>query len=375
MTLSQDTNDMLRLAFEACPAAMLMVNADGRIELVNEECERLFGFDRGSLIGQRVEALMPENIRARHVEDRTGFARAPSKRLMGVGRDLVARRRDGSEFFVEVGLTPIETAHGPRIVAFAVDITARRDAEHALRRAMHELQIANENLSRFAYVASHDIQEPLRKISAFADILGAAMAENDAEEARYAAQVMATSAQHARRLVADLLTYARAANQSYAVESISIHAALERALDSLSQTIVDQKADIQWFGEDFSVEADKLQLHQMLLNILSNALKYHKPNISPRLRLHLSALPGARRLAVEDEGIGFSVADKEQIFEPFRRLHARGDYPGTGIGLAICRTVATKHGWRLTADSTPTVGSTFELFFPNRPESNGDTKA
>jgi light-regulated signal transduction histidine kinase (bacteriophytochrome) len=116
-------------------------------------------------------------------------------------------------------------------------------------------------LSRFAYVASHDIQEPLRKISAFADILGAAMAENDAEEARYAAQVMATSAQHARRLVADLLTYARAANQSYAVESISIHAALERALDSLSQTIVDQKADIQWFGEDFSVEADKLQLY------------------------------------------------------------------------------------------------------------------
>ncbi|MGO8740409.1 sensor histidine kinase [Rhodoblastus sp.] len=360
----RDENEMLRLAFEACPAAMLLIDGAGRIELANGESERMFGFGPSELTGQSVENLLPANLRAAHRHHRAGFAAAPAKRQMGTGRDLVALRRDGSEFFIEVGLTPIDTALGAKVVAFAIDVGARRDADHALRRALGELETANGNLARFAYVASHDIQEPLRKISAFADILNAAMTKDDLDEARYAADVMASSARHARRLVADLLAYARAAHQSPAVEPVSIKAALERALEALSLTIAETKAEIAWTGEDFSVEADRPQLHQLLQNILSNALKYHKSNLPPQVTLHLEPGKAENHLTIADRGIGFASADAEAIFEPFRRLHGRGDYPGTGIGLAICKTVAQRHGWRLSAISTPTVGSAFEIVFP-----------
>ncbi len=269
--------------------------ARAEIEFANGECERMFGYGPGELAGENVENLMPEHLRPAHRGHRAGFAAAPAKRMMGIGRDLVALRRDGSEFFIEVGLTPIEAASGSKVVAFAIDVSARRDSEYALRRAMSELEMANENLARFAYVASHDIQEPLRKISAFADILNEAMAKDDREEALYAADVMASSALHARRLVADLLAYARAAHQSHAVEPISIRAALERALEALSLTIVETKAEIAWTGEDFPVEADRLQLHQLLQNILSNALKYHKPKLPPQVSIHLE--PGNPRTA------------------------------------------------------------------------------
>ncbi len=362
--MMRDENAMLRLAFDACPAGMLLVDGAGRIELVNGECERMFGYGPGDLAGQGVESLMPASLHRAHREHRAGFAAAPAKRQMGTGRDLVARRRDGSEFFIEVGLTPIDTAMGPKVVAFVIDVSARRDSEYALRRALGELEMANENLARFAYVASHDIQEPLRKISAFADILSAAMAKDDRNEALYAADVMASSALHARRLVADVLAYARAANQSQSVEPVSIKAALARALEALSLTVAETKAEIVWTGEDFPIEADRLQLHQLLQNILSNALKYHKPLLPPQVSIHLEPGDSESRLTIADRGIGFASADAETIFEPFRRLHGRGDYPGTGIGLAICKTVAQRHGWRLTATSTPTIGSAFEIVFP-----------
>ncbi len=357
-------NDMLHLAFEACPAAMLMVDAAGRIELVNEECEQMFGYRRGELVGRRVEALMPRAVRARHVEYRGDYAKNPAKRLMGVGRELVAARSDGSEFFVEVGLTPVETAVGPRVVAFAIDITARLESERSLRRYMSELQRANENLSRFAYIASHDIQEPLRKIAAFGDILEAAMKENDTTEALYASRVMATSAQHARNLVTDLLSFARSTNDAQRIETIALREAIETVLDNLSQTILEEKAEIECRGESFSVEADRSQLQQILQNLISNALKYHKQNQAPRVRIAMKTGETDNTLAIEDDGIGFASAHNNEIFEPFRRLHGRGDFPGAGIGLAICKSIADRHGWPLSVRSTPTVGSTFEIVFP-----------
>lgn len=327
----------------------------------------MFGHPADQLIGLSVEALIPERLRGKHAGFRAAFAAAPAKRMMGVGRDLAAQRADGSEFFIEVGLTPIDGPNGPRIVAFAIDITSRRESERVLRCAMEELQHANDSLSRFAYVASHDIQEPLRKISAFADILSGAMQEGDSNEAEYAASVMADSAQHARQLVADLLSYARAANQTNTPEQVSLSAAIGRALDSLSQIILDEAAEVDCDGADFPVLADKAQLHQLLSNILSNALKYHQPDAPPRVRIRLQPGETEHVLAIQDEGIGFTLGDAEQIFEPFRRLHARGDYPGTGIGLAICKAVADKHHWRIKAHATPLVGSTFEIIFPSPP--------
>jgi len=360
----EDLNEMLRLAFEASPAAMFMVDHNGRIELVNAQCEEIFGFERGEMIGMSVETLIPAGLRPKHKNLRKDFIAKPSKRLMGVGRDLRALRRDGIEFPVEIGLTPVAAPLGMRVVAFAIDITARLETEKSLKISLAELERANASLSRFAYVASHDIQEPLRKIAAFADILRTAMAQNDPLEARYAADVMSSSAQHARRMVADVLALARSMNSAYALETISLRETIYAVLDNLSLTIAEKSADISVSGEDFSVEGDKSQATQMVQNLISNALKYHKPDQRPRLRIALAQQADEKILAIEDEGIGFSNAYSDDIFQPFRRLHDRNDVPGTGIGLAICKAIASRHGWLISATSTPIVGSTFRIVFP-----------
>lgn len=360
----ESLNEMLRLAFEASPAAMFMVDHNGRIELVNAQCEEIFGFERGEMVGMSVETLIPAALRPKHKNLRQDFIAQPSKRLMGVGRDLRALRRDGREFPVEIGLTPVATPFGMRVVAFAIDITARLETEKSLKNSMAELERANASLSRFAYVASHDIQEPLRKIAAFSDILRTAMADDDPEEARYAANVMASSAQHARRMVADVLALARSMNSAYALETISLRETIDAALDNLSLTIAEKSADIAVAGEDFSVEGDKSQAVQMVQNLVSNALKYHKPDQRPRIRVALIQQAQENILTIEDDGIGFSNAHRDDIFQPFRRLHDRNDVPGTGIGLAICKAIASRHGWLISATSTPTVGSTFRIVFP-----------
>jgi PAS domain S-box-containing protein len=358
-------NAMFHLAFEASPAAMFMVMPDGRIELVNAQCEQTFGFERGEMVGMSIEKLVPVGTRPKHQALRGSFAVNPSKRLMGVGRDLRAVRKNGSEFPIEIGLTPVDTPFGLRILTFVIDITARLESEKAILRYNSELERANQSLSRFAYVASHDIQEPLRKIASFAGILTNAFAENNPDEARYAAGVMAASAQHARSLVADLLTLARSLNNEYALEPISVRDAVRNVLESLSQTIQDETAEVACTGENFYVNGDRSQLEQMVQNIVSNAVKYHKSGTPPKVRIALRTREnGEHALTIEDEGIGFSSVHNDEIFEPFRRLHGREDFPGSGIGLGICKTIASRHGWLLSATSTPTVGSTFEIVFP-----------
>jgi PAS domain S-box-containing protein len=359
--------ELLQLAFDASPAAMFMVDSEGVIELANEQCEKIFGYDPGTMRGLSVEHLVPTGIRGRHRRLRDGYAQAPSKRQMGVGRDLRATRRDGSEFPVEIGLTPVVTPVGTRVVGFAIDITARLESEGRLKNSLAELERANESLSRFAYVASHDIQEPLRKISAFGDILTAAVKDRNEEEMRYAAGVMMASAQHARSLVAHVLSLARSLNNAYRMETISLRETIAVALDTLSQTILEKKPRIECMGDDFSVEADRSQTIQMLQNLVSNALKYHKPCEAPSIRIVMATGETEHRLKVEDDGIGFTPTQGDEIFEPFRRLYDRGDVPGNGIGLAICKTIAGRHNWRISARSTPSGGATFEIIFPRAP--------
>jgi PAS domain S-box-containing protein len=356
--------EIFALVFEACPAAMLMVDASGQIELANSQCEHIFGYPRGEMVGMNIDGLLPESLRESHRRQRTTYVAAPQKRLMGVGRDLRARRRDGLEFPVEIGLTPVTTARGVRILAFAIDITARLDSEARLKQSVENLRRANQGLASFAYVASHDIQEPLRKICAFAEILDGALASDDREEMRYAAGVMADSARRARSLVVDLLTLSRSIESDLVVEHFPIWPLIDEAREHCAQAIHETQARIEILGDDFPLRGDRSQTLQILVNLLSNALKYGKPGQPPRVRFRLSAGADENLLTVEDDGVGFAQVHAEAIFEPFRRLQGRGAASGHGIGLAICKTVADRHGWRISARGQPDIGAEFEITFP-----------
>src|SRR5271165_2533715 len=186
--------DRFRLAVDASPAAMIMIDADGAIEFANAETERMFGYRVAELIGQSIDVLVPARARMAHADLRGGFFASPSKRPMGVGRDLNGTRRDGIEFPVEIALTPINTASGLIVLATIVDITERRRAVLELAQRASDLELANERLTQFAYVASHDLQEPLRKIAVYAGLLEEAILKANPRVNARATSVITASA-------------------------------------------------------------------------------------------------------------------------------------------------------------------------------------
>jgi PAS domain S-box-containing protein len=357
-------DELYRSAVEACPAAMILVGANGVVEHANTECCRMFGYEHDELVGMLVDALVPPNQRAPHDAHRRNFMAQPTKRRMGEGRHLRAIRKDGSLFPVEIGLTPVAAAQ-ERVWAFVIDITERRRSEELVHRRTHELELANESLAQFAYVASHDIQEPLRKIVAFSDLLADAVGINDRSEILMASEVMHLAALRARKVVQNVMALSQSVNGAYDVRTASIISLVDESLQMLSQFIQESEAVISTDIEDVTVKADRTQGIRLIENLISNAIKYRKPNCPPKISIYSKRSDdGGIVLAVEDSGIGFDPAHREEIFRPFKRLWSQDEYPGSGIGLAICNAIASRLGWSISAFSEPEVGSRFEILFP-----------
>jgi light-regulated signal transduction histidine kinase (bacteriophytochrome) len=286
---------------------------------------------------------------------------------MGVGRDLKATRRDGSEFPVEIGLTPIKTRKGLLVLATVLNISARREAELTLAQRAFELERANERLAQFAFIASHDLQEPLRKIAAFSDLLERAIESSDKSEMAHANRVISKSALRARSLVDDLLTYSKTINDAQQLQELDLRDELESALNDLSQLVSETGAEVQIEVPHISFTADRSQFARLITNVVSNAIKYRKPNESAKVGLKSSPTGAGVLLEITDSGIGFDEKYARTIFQPFKRLHSQTQYPGTGIGLAICKSIADRHGWRLAIKSTPGKGTTFLVTIQSSP--------
>ncbi len=355
-----------RLAVEASPAAMILTSPDGRIQFVNVETEHMFGYSVEELLGKNIDILVPANFRHAHAAMRMDFLRAPSKRPMGVGRDLKAVRRDGSEFPVEVGLTPIQTEESMLVLATVLDITARREVEDALSRRAIELEQANERLARFAYVASHDLQEPLRKIVTFSELLKEAVATSDQWEINYANEVLRTSALRARKLVDDLLIYSHTVTEAQRFEKLDLRHEIRHALAELSEAIKEAHAEVTLETPSFKFVADRTQFMRLMENIVLNSLKYRKPDEPARIHIRAEAGAGdSLRISIDDNGVGIEPKYHATIFEPFKRLHPKAEYSGSGIGLAMCKSIADRHGWRLSVASQLGHGATFTIDMPD----------
>ena len=245
----------------------------------------------------------------------------------------------------------------------AIEIDAQKRAEETLRRS-------NEELQQFAFAASHDLQEPLRNISTFTQLLAQRFEHSlDAEAREYVAYAV-EGAKRMNLLIHDLLAYARIATQEVPSERIDMGEALASALISLRTAIAESEAVITHDPLP-EVRANQLQMSQVLQNLLSNAIKYRNSNRTPEIHISVSKMPGEWIFSVQDNGQGFDPAYANRIFGVFHRLHGR-DVPGTGIGLSLCKRIVERHGGRIWAKSTPGQGSTFSfsLPFPGAPVTN-----
>jgi PAS domain S-box-containing protein len=345
---------------EAAPDGMVVVNQRGEIVLLNAQSEKQFGYLRNELIGRKVKSIIPEGFAERLIADGTRTAAEALAQHIGTGIELNGLRKDGSEFPIEIMLSPLESAEGILVTAAIRDVTTRKEAEANLVQNVKELNRSNEELEQFAYVASHDLQEPLRMVASYTQILSRrykGKLDSDADE--FIAFAV-DGANRMQRLIQDLLTFSRVGKKGQDLLDISSDDALQQAILNLRGAIEDSGALVT-HGPMPEVRANEIQLTQLFQNLVGNAIKYQGPGIP---HIHISAAKnGAPRWAfsVKDDGLGIDPQFFERIFGMFQRLHKRDEFAGTGMGLAICRKIVERHGGFISVESTPGEGSTFHF--------------
>ncbi len=363
ITERKQAEERFRLAVESSPNGMIMIGADGHIVLVNAETERMFGYSRDELIGETIDVLVPSRFRRDHPHHRSAFMSTPEARIMGAGRDLYAVRKDGSEFPVEIGLNPIETRRGIFVLSAIVDITERKRAEEALARQTHELARSNAELEQFASVASHDLQEPLRMVASFTELLDREYRDQLDDTGREYIDFAMDGAVRMQRLIRDLLTYSRVSSGREQVARIPLADAVASAVGNLRMAVDEANATID-VADMPTVTGRGTLLVQLLQNLIANAVKFRSER-PPRVEISAAAEHNGWRVQVADNGIGIPSEYQDEVFLVFRRLHGRDRYPGTGIGLAICKRIVEHHGGQIWLDSSPGEGTTVHFWLPD----------
>jgi signal transduction histidine kinase len=252
---------------------------------------------------------------------------------------------------------------GDLVEAFNGMMAEIRARDRSLRDYTLELERSNRELSEFAFVASHDLQEPLRKIGLFADRLARDHGAALPPEGRMFAERMRASAEHVRKLIDDFVSYSRLSTGPAAFVQVDLAQVLDRVLEELAPSIEEAKARIET-GPMPEIEAEPAQMNQLLHQLVGNALKFRRPDIAPVIRIGASVDGGDIVLSVTDNGVGIDTAGKEQMFKLFGRLQHRTDYQGTGMGLAVCRKIVERHGGTIDATGEPDAGSVFTVTLP-----------
>jgi PAS domain S-box-containing protein len=348
---------------EAAPDAMVVVNQAGEIVLLNVQAEIQFGYRRHELVGQKVKNIIPTGFAERLVADALRSAEDAQAQQIGTGIELHGRHKNGGNFPIEIMLSPLESTEGTLVTAAIRDITARKKAEADLLDKVEELNRSNEELGQFAYIASHDLQEPLRMVASYTQLLARrykGRLDADADEFIAFAVDGASRMQH---LIQDLLAYSRVGTKGGELLTTSSEDALQRALISL-RAAIEEKGALVTHDPLPTVLADDMQLTQLFQNLVANGIKYQSPGIP---KVHISARRNGEEkwiFSIKDNGLGIDPQYFERIFGMFQRLHKREEFEGTGIGLAICKKIVERHGGTILVKSKPGQGSDFQFTLP-----------
>ncbi len=346
---------------DAAPDAMIVVDADGRIDLVNTEAERLFGYARAELLGQPVERLLPNRFRERHIEHRARFHAAPKVRGMGVGMELAGLRADGSEFPVEISLSPIRTSTGFLVASAIRDVTERQRSEQALTDARNAAERAQKANTAFLAAASHDLRQPVQALSLLTGALRRTVKDPLALEMVASQQ---ESLEGMTNLLNSLLDVSRLDAGAFEpkVRGFPVQTLFDRYAAEWSRQAQHKKLNLVVHPSNASIRSDPDLLAEILQNLVSNAIRY-----TVRGDIRVSAVPTDETvsIAVTDTGIGIEAGQLNDIFREFYQVqNPATKREGFGLGLAITRRLADLLGHTVGVESQPDMGSTFTVVVP-----------
>ncbi len=352
--------------FDLSPDKLYVSGYDGFFKRINPMWENSLGYSRQELLGRPIlDFIHPDD------QEKTQ-AEVTHRRETGSAESFESRFRckDGSYKWLawRTKVVPEEEV----VYGAARDITDRKKAEHVLHATMLQLEYSNRELQDFASIASHDLQEPLRAIQAFSERLQTKHADSLSEEGHDYLNRMHNAASRMRALIQDLLAYSRVTTRVQPFKEISLTDTIQGVFADLVVRLEETKGRVE-VAELPVIEADPMQIRQLFQNLIANGLKFHRDDEAPVIKIYAQpALEEAEdgetwvHIVVEDNGIGFDPKFAERIFAPFERLHNKSKYSGTGIGLAICRKIAERHGGRIWVTSVPGEGSQFVIALPVR---------
>ncbi|MBT5048707.1 MAG: PAS domain S-box protein [Rhodospirillaceae bacterium] len=354
----QSKTSWLSNVIEYAVDGLITIDENGLIESFNPACEEIFGYKAKNVMGQNIKILMPEPNHSEQDRYPNNFHDTGEKQITGIGREVQGRKQDGTVFPLELSVSEI-SIEGRRLYSGIVrDITERKRAEDEILRS-------NIELERFAYIASHDLQEPLRMVSTFTDLLREDYSDKLDDQARQYMSFTTDASKRMRALVLDLLEYSRVGAEESGFSEFDGEAQLEAVLENLKEAVDETGAEITIDAMP-TIFANPVRFSRLMQNLIGNGIKYRAPDRTTQIHVSAEERENDWLFAVRDNGIGIRQEYFEQIFVIFKRLHNKNEYTGTGIGLAICKKIVANFGGRLWVESDVGKGSVFYFTVPKQ---------
>ncbi len=345
---------------DAAPDGMVGINNNGEIVIFNTQAELLFGYSFSEIVSKQMIVLLPNEFQEKYSTLLYSFLNLPeSKKTNLYSLDFLGIKKNGQKFPMDISLSHLQTSNGLIIIVAIRDVTEKKEMDNKLQQTMQHLQNANKELEQFAYIASHDLQEPLRTVSSFTELFMKEYNGKLSVSGEKYLEFIFKSSNRMKLLVKGLLDYSRIGKEKQLVVT-DCHQLVSDVLADLGASIQECNAHIH-INPLPTIPAYTTEMRQLFQNIIGNAIKYRKKGVEPEIEINAVSEEKYWHFSIKDNGIGIKESDQEKVFIIFKRLHNHNEYEGTGIGLSHCKKIVELHGGKIWIDSVIDNGSTFNF--------------